>query len=302
MEKIYQHIEKLLAQHDYVVVPNLGGFVVQTQSAILFSDRITPPQSTIGFNALMHHSDGLLAIEIARTEGISYRAAIEIINSEIETIKKKLSDSKIVEFGNLGFFNTNESGIITFLPKNNADYLPLNFGISDIYRSEIISQKNKEVRKITFTLPSTQVFKYAAAGVLIFGLLFVSPSVNDMRRTNQADFSSLIPLQIPQTSLIQDSVLSVIDSSTVSSSEEIIIGDTCKFHVIVASLLTQNAAEKYCKLLEENHFVQAHVLPPSKTYRVAIQSFSNREKAIKYMEELRLSDNQFETAWVFCEN
>jgi len=31
--KINQHIEKLLAYHDYVVVPGLGGFVVQMQSA-----------------------------------------------------------------------------------------------------------------------------------------------------------------------------------------------------------------------------------------------------------------------------
>ena len=48
--------------------------------AVLFPDRITPPQSTIGFNPLMHHSDGLLAIEIAKTEGISYRAATELID------------------------------------------------------------------------------------------------------------------------------------------------------------------------------------------------------------------------------
>ena len=299
MEKIYQHIEKLLAQHDYVVVPNLGGFVVQTQSAMFFSDHITPPQSSIGFNPLMHHSDGLLAIEIARTEGISYRAAIEAIDSEIDIIKKKLHNSKNVEFGNLGFLETNESGSILFTPKQKADFLPINFGISDIYVSEIIKNKNKEVRRITFTLPSTQIFKYAAAGVLIFGLLFVTPSVNDMRRTNQADFSSLIPLQIPQITVSQDSLLK--DSNTISS-EQTIINDTCNFHVIVASLPTQASADKFCKSLEENHFEQAHVLPPSKKYRVAIQSFSNREKAIEYMENLRLSDNQFETAWVLCEN
>jgi len=299
VEKIYQHIEKLLAQHDYVVVPNLGGFVVQKQSAILFPDRITPPQSTIGFNPLMHHSDGLLAIEIARTEGISYRAAIEVINNEIELVRKKLNNSEYFEFGNLGFLNSNESGNILFYPKQKADFLPNNFGISDIYTSKIINQKNKEVRKITFTLPSTQIFKYAAAGALIFGLLFVSPNINDMRRTNKADFSSLIPLQLPQTTINQDSVVII---STTNSLEETIINDSCNFHVIVASLPTQTSADKYCKLLEENNFLQAHVMAPSKIFRVAIQSFSNREKAIEYMENLRLSDEQFETAWVMCDN
>ncbi|MEI7503023.1 MAG: SPOR domain-containing protein [Paludibacter sp.] len=299
MEKIYQHIEKLLAQHDYVVVPNLGGFVAQTNSAILFPDRITPPQSTIGFNPLMHHSDGLLAIEIARTEGISYRTAIELIDSEIENVRKNLNDSKQFEFGNLGFLNLNESGNILFSPKQKAEFLPVNFGISDIYTSEIIKHKNKELKKITFSLPSKQVFKYAAAGALVFGLLFISPNVNDMRRTNKADFSSLIPLQFPQTTVVQDSTK---NDSTSISLEEITVNDSCNFHVIVASLPTESSADKYCKILAEGHYAQAHVLPPSKIYRVAIQSFSNREKAIEYMENLRLSDDQFETAWVLCEN
>ena len=47
VEKFFQHIEKLLAQHDYVVVPNLGGFVVQLQSAQLLSDQITPPVAIV---------------------------------------------------------------------------------------------------------------------------------------------------------------------------------------------------------------------------------------------------------------
>jgi CCDC81-like prokaryotic HU domain 1 len=109
VEKIYQHIEKLLAQHDYVVVPNLGGFVVQTQSAMFFSDHITPPQSSIGFNPLMHHSDGLLAIEIARTEGISYRAAIEAIDSEIDIIKKRLHK----RIGKYSFYSKTKSRFFT---------------------------------------------------------------------------------------------------------------------------------------------------------------------------------------------
>ncbi len=108
---MFQHIEKLLAQHDYVVVPELGGFVLQNQSAVILPDRIVPPLATISFNPLMHHADGLLAIEIARTEGISYRAAMEYLEREVNEIRLKLNTQNFLEIGNLGTLQKNETEI-----------------------------------------------------------------------------------------------------------------------------------------------------------------------------------------------
>jgi len=298
VEKIYQHIEKLLAKHDYVVVPNLGGFVVQTQSAKLLIDRITPPLSTVGFNPLMHYSDGLLAIEIARNEGISYREASEFIDKEIEKLKSKIGQSKKIEFGNLGFFEQNQGEGILFSPKSSSDFLPLNIGISEIYYTEVTNKKTKDPKTITLKLPSKQTFRYGAAAVLVFGLLFVSPRVNDMHKSNQADFSTLLPIVLPENMPVIDSTAINMDSL---SAENLTPYDSVKFHVVVASLPTQLSAENYCKTLEKENFVHAHVLPPAKKYRVAIKSFSNRETAIEFMENLRLSSSQFVTAWVLCD-
>ena len=132
MEKFCQHIEKLLAHHDFVVVPHLGGFVVQMQSAQLLPDRITPPLATIGFNPLMHHADGLLAIEISRSEHISYRMAVEYIEKEVEAINFRLKSTNQVRLGNLGFISKNESGNLQFQPIEKADYLPGNYGLTDV--------------------------------------------------------------------------------------------------------------------------------------------------------------------------
>jgi hypothetical protein len=103
MAKINQHIEKLLAYHDYVVVPGLGGFVVQHQSAKITAGHISAPTATVGFNSLMQHADGLLAIEVARAEGITYRKAVEIIESEVKEFKNQLLKSTPHQLGNLGF-------------------------------------------------------------------------------------------------------------------------------------------------------------------------------------------------------
>jgi len=295
VEKFCNHIEKLLAQHDYVVVPNLGGFVVQTQSAVLLADHITPPLSTIGFNPLMHHADGLLAIEISRSEQISYRLAMEYIEKKVEILKSELNTAKIIQFGNLGAFYQNEQGDLIFAPEVNVGFLPRNFELNNLYISPKGTKIKDEKPKITISLPSTRIFKYASAAILVIGLFVVSPHVNDMRQLHNANLA---------TSVFDNSVQPPVVTKTippkVSTIKTTITKDSDNYHVIVASLPTQMAANEFCNELRTDDFKAAHVLVPAKTYRVAIQSFSNRKKAIQYMENLRKTDKRFETAWVYC--
>jgi len=301
VEKICQHIEKLLAQHDYVVVPNLGGFVVQMQSAVFFADRITPPLATIGFNPLLHHSDGLLAIEIARTEGISYRTAMEYMDKEVEKIKIQLNTSDSVLFGNMGFLRKTVEGHILFLPNAKADFLPANFGLADLPVSHRDIELILERRKLTITLPSARTFKYAVAGMFILGMLLISPQVSDMRQTDYAGFSTSTFVKVPETIAIPTiPTKSIINTTAEVDSKKINAEDLNTFHVVVASLGDKKTADKFCQELTTGDYAQAHVLPPSRTYRVAIQSFTNRKEAIQFMENLRKSEKRFETAWVMC--
>lgn len=309
MEKICQHIEKLLAQHDYVVVPGLGGFVVQMQSAQLLPGRITPPTATIAFNPLMQHSDGLLAIELARTEQISYRKATECIEIEVESFKQKLQSNQIIILENLGSFNQDETGNLIFSPLPKADFLPHNFLLSDLMIStkELRDAGNK--KKITITMPSAIIFRYAAAAMILFGLFAITPKLSDSRQANNASIINIPvavkpkvekPATIDTVKVIKDTIEITESKSTPTNIVNEIPTETPVFHVIVASSSTKEAAERYCKKLAADNFKGAQVLPPIKTYRVAIKSFSDKEEAIKYMENLRQTDSRFETAWVLC--
>ena len=295
MEKFCNHIEKLLAQHDYVVVPNLGGFVVQTESAVLFSDHITPPLSTIGFNPLMHHADGLLAIEIARSEQISYRLAMETIEKKVEILKSELNSAKIIQFGNLGAFYQNDQGDLIFAPEVNVGFLPRNFELNNLYISPKGTKIQNDKPKITISMPSTRIFKYASVAMLIMGLFVVSPHVNDMRQQHDANLATSVFYNSIQTPVVKKTLTQKVSTLKTTTTK-----DSDNYHVIVASLPNQITAEKFCKELRTADFKAAHVLVPAKTYRVAIQSFSDREKAIQYMENLRKTDKRFETAWVYC--
>ncbi len=289
-----------MAHHEYVVVPNLGGFVVQMKSAQILPDCITPPLATIGFNPLMLHADGLLAIEIARTEQISYRLAMEYIDKEVESIKFKLNSFGNAKMGNLGFIQKDLLGNYIFQPSGNSGFLPQNLGLTDLYISERKENKLEEPRKISFTLPSNRTFKYAASVLLILGLFVVSTKVSDVKQANNASLASLHFANSPKTE-VPPALITKTDSDSTKIEANIAKPlEVERFHVVVASLPTQKSAELFCNSLIGEKFSNAHILPPVKTYRVAIQSFSDKNEAIQYMENLRKTDSKFETAWVLC--
>lgn len=301
MAKINQHIEKLLAYHDYVVVPGLGGFVVQHQSAKITAGHISAPTTTVGFNSLMQHADGLLAIEVARAEGITYRKAVEIIESEVKEFKNQLLKSTPHQLGNLGFFSLNENGSLHFVPCTKVDFLPLNIGLNELFVSELERKTEKEAKKISFVLPTAKTFRYAAAAVLLTAMLMISPQMNDVRRAETAALLSLSVLKPTVKTVVNDTlVLCPERSETMLSDGSVQNNDSNLFHVVVASLPTQLSAEKLCESLKKEKFECAHVLKPVKSYRVSIRSFAEKAEAIAFMENLRASDERFKTAWVLC--
>jgi nucleoid DNA-binding protein len=304
VKTIYEPIEKLLAQHEYVIVPNLGGFVVQKQSATITDDCIKAPFSTLAFNPLMQHPDGLLAIEIARTQSISYRLAMEIIEKEVTKVKVKLEQTGAHQFGNLGLLSQNKLGQLQFIPTEKADFLPNNIGLSDIYLTARSGNFNENNKTIKFTLPSAKAIKYAAAAVLLLGLLLISPQVNDVRLANQANLSSLLystpNYKTTKIEKKQDLVKEVAKDSLVENPKTPV--KTEMFHVVVASWESTETANKYCQELTAAAYTQAHVVSPVKKNHVAIQSFSEKKDAVAFMKELKKTNHKFESAWVLCES
>jgi len=301
VERIYKYSERLLAYHDYVVVPGLGGFVVQKQSARILPDRIIPPMSTIGFNPLIKHGDGLLAIEIARAEGITYRKAVELIDMEVDRIKIQLSNGEKFIFGNFGELVTGENGNILFSPQQKNAFLPGNFQMNEIFATERNFSEKQQNSKQLITIPIANTFRYAAAASLIFGLLLISPQVNDVKRTDAAGFipfsnTIIAPAQVADSVALACPEL----TSTELPDGQIQNNDSALYHVIVASMATLEDAQNYCATLKAEDYDCAHILNPVKTYRVAIQSFPDKNEAVAYMENLRKLDSRFETAWVLC--
>lgn len=288
---MYNHIEKLLGRNEYVVVPGLGGFVLQQQSATIVDNTITAPYKTISFNALMRHSDGLLVIEIARTEGISYRKAQELLEHETEVVKQQLKSNGIYNFGNLGTFFLTDEGNMAFNPVKNPGFIPSNAGLSDISLPTQHIQHHQFVANYNKSVSVKKYLRYAAVFALLIATLFVSERKSGIPGSQSA---AIISLSKFAPTIKADNTLPTDTTKTMQQN------DSAAYHVIVASLPTQQSAENFQRFLTDNNYPTAHVLKPVKTYRVAIKSFNDKDEAIRFMENLRSSDERFATAWVLC--
>ncbi len=300
MEKISQYIEKLLARHDYVVIPGFGGFVVQFQSAEIENNVVFPPCGIISYNPLMLHNDGLLSIEISHALHINYRAANELVNREVEDLKTKIKANKTVHIGQLGSFNIDESQNLIFSPEKSPFFLPQNLGLYPLnLHKPLINNKNE----IRITVTSGKFYNYAAAVLLIVSLFISTPRLTDVRHTNSAGLT-------PDFILKSDKIKQHVESTStakmnlgyeIKKQEVLTPVPENNYHVIVASLETRKSADIFCKSLNISEYKNAHILVPAKIYRVAIESFSDKDEAIEYMENLRKTDKRFDTAWVLCD-
>lgn len=255
----------------------------------------------------MQHADGLLAIEIARSEGITYRKAVESIENSVSQIKAHLNNSRYLDMGVLGLLEKDTQDSLVYVPAANLSFIPANLGLQDVMVKAPFVQI--PVRTDHVRLPSKHLWRYAAAAVLVMGMLFVSPELNDSARTESANLLSFSFLENEIPSQCADTLVIAADTvadpcpelvETVTETGEVENNDADLYHVVVASLPTQASADSYCEILKAENHECAHVLSKIKTYRVAIKSFDDRSEAIRFMEELRLTDERFETAWVLC--
>ena len=295
VENLFQHIERLLAYHDYVIVPELGGFVVQNESAVVLPDRILPPRATVGFNSLMHHADGLLALEMARAEGITYRQAVELVQREVASIKQKFNKDDFFKFGNIGFFRRTEEDALSFSPIANVSFLPANSFRTDVY----IPEKTVETVKPVKRLSIVPTLRYAAAVALLLGLSLFTTNKNTDIVPQTASLLSFKGFCLPEIEIFPSDTVAV-EVSVETQELAIENKNTGSFEVIVECLSIQLSAEKYCNKLIDRGFVHTRILPTKKLHMISLQNFETKDAALEYAREVRKLDPKFKNAWVLC--
>lgn len=146
---IVHHISELIYDHDCVIVPELGGFVSNYQSATIHpvQHQFHPPSKNILFNEALKSNDGLLANHIAAQHKIPYEAAMEKLREFVSIVKQSLSIGDIVELKNIGRFIPDRSGVIHF-QQGKVNYLKDVYGMSSFVSPAIRRESKRPVKVI----------------------------------------------------------------------------------------------------------------------------------------------------------
>ena len=292
MQKIENHIENLLREHDFVIIPAFGGFVASENSAQMENGYLLPPSRTVGFNPDLTYNDGLLAQEIAKADGISLIEANNYIAEKVEKINITLKTFKHLSFANIGTFHLNGENV-NFEPAQTNNLLKSSFGLQAFYFPEVscnavsLSEKVKAQKEVKGT-KSARGFNYVAACVAaILLLLFIPVNFNQKQVVYRATF-------VPITALEEV----VITPETEEVEEEIIC---TPFHAVIGSFNTQAKALKFLNNLPKE-LSNSKIVYSDNRFRIIADSYETEDLGNLGLQKIAKKYPQFRDVWLLTYN
>ena len=171
MNEIALHIDFLLHTHDCIIVPGLGGFVVNetgVEKNGLWG--LDAPTFELIFNNKLTYNDGLLAESLMKTSNISFAAATKQIDSASQELRSILMKSEEVEWDNLGTFKTNGENNLIFTP-NKAYVRPQFFGLSNArFKPAVLALSSTSNNENS--IPVRSIMRYVSTAIAVALLFF----------------------------------------------------------------------------------------------------------------------------------
>lgn len=136
---IDQRIRELLFDHDCVIVPEFGGFLVQYKGARIDEARrsVHPPSKEVGFNKQLTRNDGLLVDSVAKRDDVRFEQARARVAEQVEGWQRTLGHGGRVEVTGVGTFWTDSAKNLRFEPDPHANFLKDAYGLRAVVASPI---------------------------------------------------------------------------------------------------------------------------------------------------------------------
>ena len=309
MNEIALHIDFLLHTHDCIIVPGLGGFVVNetgVEKNGLWG--LDAPTFELIFNSKLTYNDGLLAESLMKTNKLSFAAASRQIDAASQMLRTKLAMSEEVEWGNLGTFKTNKENNIIFLP-NKAYVRPQFFGLSNArFKPAALTLSSASNNENTIPVRSTLRYVSTAIAVaMLFFLMVVSYNSNSSVSQHAEIVSKPLifgnsPSRTQMSKATQPTTVAIANNSTASETDNAINttqqSSTKKFYIVVGVYEVRDVAEKTLSKLKEQGFVNASMIERPTRLDVYSNSFSSREEAQTYLQQFHADNPSYRDAWI----
>ena len=328
MENLVKNISRLIAQHNCVIMPGVGAFLAHRVPAYYnAAERVfMPPHRSLVFNPQVTVDDALLLSEYMEDGTMSYEEAGECLANDIEVMRRKLSDTGKLCFGDLGTFNMDIEGKISFTANENSIDDPYNYGFEPLAIAPLKELKQKDI-VIKRSNVSRYISAIAAAIVVIFVLIPLGNSFYD--RDAQQSVAGFAPVEksartvtvvapasesVCEIAPVEETVTAHIFTTleipapaieeaklepiapAVGENVEIAEEISKQYSIIVAS--TPNSDKAQLAITELSRKMQADykVVQGDRRFRIAIESYSNEADANAALERIQAT---FSDAWIY---
>lgn len=323
MTEFYTFLEHLLYEHECVIIPQFGGFVVNAQDFQFNAKegKIYPKRKCVAFNEKLKTDDRFLTTEWAKKQSITQKEASVEIAAISKELKSQISTQGYLTVGELGAFTMNSENRLSFSPNPdfNADLSV--FGLFPVGLGHAIPKEKKpvlEVVPVAEDLPSytpepspikvsRSTYVYALIAFIIGGLgafFLTEPS-------SQQSQSSLNPIKIekkvmPTVAVAAPAVSAPVQVDTVQKkvipapAEVTKQTDQDVIYLVAASFQSLTQAEKGLKEFKSRGFDQAEIIlknEQTKFYRISLGTEHSMDKG--YAKAMELKATKKVDIWVY---
>ena len=307
MNEIALHIEFLLHSHDCVIVPDLGGFVINTtgvERSGLWG--LNAPKLELLFNSKLSYNDGLLAESLMKTNHLSFDDAMKKIGDACEELKKKLANSGTVSWDNLGVFKADSQNNIIFIP--NKEFVRPHFlGLTNARFKPAVLKASATSNKEE-AIPVSSIIKYVSTAIAAAVVLFVIVlSYNSSTSSSQyaeivskplifknKDATNLANTHLSTSVAVNNEAPTSKDVSEITQSE----APSTKYYVIVGVYEIRESAEKIISRLKQQGFESASMIERPRRLDVYSAAFSSIDEAQSYLQNLHADNPEYSDAWI----
>ena len=288
----------MIAQHNCVIMPGVGAFLAHRVPAYYSAaERVfMPPHRELGFNPQVTVDDALLLSEYMSDGMMSYEEANRSLANDIDSLRSRLSDNGIVCFGDLGTFEMDINGKISFTAKANSIDDPHNYGFEPLLIAPL-----KELKKKDIVIKRSSISRYisaiAAAIVAIFVLIPIGSSIYDS--SIQLSVAGFVPVENVTKPVVTATAESpvVLEETAEAVCEIAPVEDTVTAHIFTAPTETEPVAIEEIEQVVEVEQVTEEVVPAveepatvvnenKKQYHIIVASTPNAKNAQQAIFEL----------------
>ncbi|MDR2139112.1 MAG: SPOR domain-containing protein [Tannerella sp.] len=337
MLRISVHIERLLPVNDCVIVPGLGGFVLQSQPAVYAAEAhaFYPPHREIVFNPALGHNDGLLSESYMRSYGMGFGDAQFLLKKDVEDLKAELEAKGFVSLGAAGSFRKEKEGGYLFQPGAGSStfvshvnaygldtfHLPP-FQATAVPREASASpvQTGRQSRRV-FYLPVHRAIVHAVGMAAVVVALFLLMSV-PVKEVNQTAYTAgftlskimpepVMPVEQPAPFVSQSEKAPVMppapavpETATPSQTMPAMqlqptpAQPQKTCYIIIGSFRTEAQAAQFLTEIPVSACKETGVVKHGVHVRVYAARYVNRKDAETYLSRLR-ANGKFKNAWLF---